>query len=54
MLKLIFKNQTVFDLNSGTNLLGRQRKNQRLSVLKDSFVASVCTSLPKMGILKED
>jgi trafficking kinesin-binding protein 2 len=53
-LKVVFKNQTLVYLNSGSNLLGRLRRNQRLSVLMGSFGAPVCTSSPKMGILKED
>jgi hypothetical protein len=44
----------VVYLNSGSNLLGRLRRNQRLSVLMGSFGAPLCTSSPKMGILKED
>jgi trafficking kinesin-binding protein 2 len=44
----------VVYLSSGSNLLGRLRRNQSLSVLKGSFGAPVCTSSPKMGILKED
>jgi hypothetical protein len=47
------KPDSVVYLNSGTNLLGRLGKNQSLSVLMDSFGAPVCTSSPKMGILKE-
>jgi trafficking kinesin-binding protein 2 len=44
----------VVYLNSGSNLLGRLRRNQSLSVLMGSFGAPVCTSSSKMGILKED
>jgi trafficking kinesin-binding protein 2 len=44
----------VVYLNSGSNLLGRLRRNQSLLVLMGSFGAVVCTSSPKMGILKED
>jgi trafficking kinesin-binding protein 2 len=48
------KPDSVVYLNSGSNLLGSQRRNQSLSVLMGSFGALVCTSSPKMGILKED
>jgi trafficking kinesin-binding protein 2 len=44
----------VVYLSLGSNLLDRLRRNQRLSVLMVSFSAPVCTSSPKMGILKED
>jgi trafficking kinesin-binding protein 2 len=44
----------VFYLSSGSNLLGRLRRNQSLSVLMGSFGAPVGTSSPKVGILKED
>jgi trafficking kinesin-binding protein 2 len=40
--------------SSDSNLLGRLRKRQNLSVLMGTFGAPVCTSSPKMGILKED
>jgi hypothetical protein len=40
--------------SSGCNLLGRLRRNQSLSVLMGSFGTPVCTSSPKMGIVKED
>jgi trafficking kinesin-binding protein 2 len=53
-LKLVFKNQTLAYLNSGSNLLGRLRRNRSLPVLMGSFVAPVHTSSPQMGILKED
>jgi trafficking kinesin-binding protein 2 len=53
-LKLVLKNQTLVYLSSGSNLLDRLRRNQSLSVLVGSFGAPVCTSSPKMGILKED
>jgi trafficking kinesin-binding protein 2 len=53
-LKLVFKNQTLVYLSTGSNLLGRLRRNQSLSVLMGSFGAPVCKSSPKMGILKED
>jgi trafficking kinesin-binding protein 2 len=53
-LKLVFKNQTLVYLSSDSNLLGRLRKNQGLPVLIGSFGVPVCTSSPKMGILKED
>jgi trafficking kinesin-binding protein 2 len=36
------------------NLLGRLRRSQSLSVLMGRFGVPVCTSSPKMGILKED
>jgi trafficking kinesin-binding protein 2 len=42
----------VVYLNSGSNLLGRLRRNQSLSVLMGSFGAPVCTSSPKMGRLR--
>jgi trafficking kinesin-binding protein 2 len=48
------KPDSVIYLNSGSNLLSRLRRNQSLSVLMGSFGAPVCTSSPKMGILKED
>jgi trafficking kinesin-binding protein 2 len=48
------KPDSVVYLNSGTNLLGRLRKNQNLSILMGSFGMPVCTSSPKMGILKKD
>jgi trafficking kinesin-binding protein 2 len=48
------KSDFVVYLNSGSNLLGRLRRNQSLSVVMGSFGAPVCTSSPKMGILKED
>ncbi|KAF5910573.1 hypothetical protein HPG69_004660 [Diceros bicornis minor] len=41
-------------LNSGSNLLSGLRRNQSLPVIMGSFGAPVCTSSPKMGILKED
>jgi trafficking kinesin-binding protein 2 len=41
-------------LNSGSNLLGGLRRNQSFPVLMGSFGAPVCSSSPKMGILKED
>jgi trafficking kinesin-binding protein 2 len=44
----------VVYLNSGSNLLGRLRRNQSLSILMGTFSAPVCTSSPKMGIVKED
>jgi trafficking kinesin-binding protein 2 len=48
------QNKTLVYLNSGSNLLGGLRRNQSLSVLMGSFGAPLYTSLPKMGILKED
>jgi trafficking kinesin-binding protein 2 len=48
------KADSVVYLNSGTNLLIGLRRDQCLSVLMGSFGAPVCTSSPKMGILKED
>jgi trafficking kinesin-binding protein 2 len=48
------KPDSVVYLSSGSNLLGRLRRNQSLSVLMGSFGAPLCTSSPKMGILKED
>lgn len=41
-------------LNSGSSLLGGLRRNQSLPVMLGSFGAPVCTSSPKMSILKED
>lgn len=41
-------------LNSGGSLLGGLRRNQSLPVMMGSFGAPVCTTSPKMGILKED
>ncbi|XP_058520821.1 trafficking kinesin-binding protein 2 isoform X2 [Ochotona princeps] len=40
--------------NSGSNLLGGLRRNQSLPVMVGGFGTPVCTSSPKMGILKED
>jgi trafficking kinesin-binding protein 2 len=47
------KPNAVVYLTSGNNLLGRLR-NQSLPVLMGSFGDPLCTSSPKMGILKED
>jgi hypothetical protein len=47
------KLHSVVYLNSGSNLLGKLRRNQSLSVLMGSFGAPVCTSSSKMDILKE-
>ncbi|XP_036109738.1 trafficking kinesin-binding protein 2 isoform X2 [Molossus molossus] len=44
---------TVY-LNSGSNLLSGLRRNQSLPIMMGSFGTSVCTSSPKMDILKED
>lgn len=44
---------TVY-LTSGSHLLGGLRRNQSLPVMLGSFGTPVCTSSPKMGILKED
>ncbi|XP_072473364.1 trafficking kinesin-binding protein 2 isoform X2 [Notamacropus eugenii] len=41
-------------LNASSNLLGGLRRNQSLPVMMGSFGAPVCTSSPKMAILKED
>uniref|UniRef100_A0A8C9A194 Trafficking kinesin protein 2 n=1 Tax=Prolemur simus TaxID=1328070 RepID=A0A8C9A194_PROSS len=41
-------------LNAHSNLLGGLRRNQSLPVMMGSFGAPVCTSSPKMGLLKED
>lgn len=41
-------------LNSGGSLLGGLRRNQSLPVMMGSFGAPVCTTSPKMVILKED
>ncbi|XP_075385958.1 trafficking kinesin-binding protein 2 isoform X2 [Tenrec ecaudatus] len=40
-------------LNSGSNLLGL-RRNQSLPVMIGRFGTPVCTSSPKMGVVKED
>jgi trafficking kinesin-binding protein 2 len=48
------KQDSVVYLNSGTNLLGKLRRNQSFPVLMGSFGALVCTSSLKMSILKED
>lgn len=40
--------------NSGSNLLGGLRRNQSLPVMMGSFGTPVCTSSPKMGVLKEN
>jgi hypothetical protein len=48
------KPDSVVYLNLGSNLLGRLGRNQSLPVLMGSFGSPVCTSLPKMGILKAD
>jgi hypothetical protein len=53
-LKLVFKKQSFGYLNSGSYLLGGLRRNQSLSISMDSFGVPVCTSSPKMSILKED
>ncbi|XP_078003686.1 trafficking kinesin-binding protein 2 isoform X2 [Phascolarctos cinereus] len=41
-------------LNASSNLLGGLRRNQSLPVMLGGFGAPVCTSSPKMAILKED
>ncbi|KAK2502375.1 hypothetical protein MC885_001726, partial [Smutsia gigantea] len=41
-------------LNSGSNLLSGLRRNQSLPIMMGSFSTPVCTSSPKMDILKED
>uniref|UniRef100_A0A8C8XKF7 Trafficking kinesin protein 2 n=1 Tax=Panthera leo TaxID=9689 RepID=A0A8C8XKF7_PANLE len=41
-------------LNSGSNLLSGLRRNQSLPVMMGSFGTPVCTSSPKMDVLKED
>ncbi|KAJ1064796.1 hypothetical protein K5549_005605 [Capra hircus] len=46
-------NSAVY-LNSGSNLLSGLRRNQSLPVMLGSFSTPVCTSSPKMDILKED
>jgi trafficking kinesin-binding protein 2 len=48
------KSDFVVYLNSGSNLLGRMRRNQSLSILMGTFGAPVSTSSSKMGNLKED
>nr|CAI9702559.1 unnamed protein product [Rangifer tarandus platyrhynchus] len=45
-------NSAVY-LNSGSNLLSGLRRNQSLPVMMGSFSTPVCTSSPKMDILKE-
>ncbi|XP_066882680.1 trafficking kinesin-binding protein 2 isoform X2 [Kogia breviceps] len=46
-------NSAVY-LKSGSNLLSGLRRNQSLPVMMGSFGTPVCTSSPKMDILKED
>lgn len=41
-------------LNSGSNLLSGLRRNQSLPVMMGSLGTPVCTTSPKMDILKED
>ncbi|KAM6178371.1 trafficking kinesin-binding protein 2 [Rhynchocyon petersi] len=41
-------------LNSGSSLLGGLRRNQSLPVMIGNFGTPICTSSPKMGVLKED
>ncbi|XP_074047750.1 trafficking kinesin-binding protein 2 [Macrotis lagotis] len=41
-------------LNASSNLLGGLRRNQSLPVMMGGFGAPVCTSSPKMAVLKED
>ncbi|XP_045150547.1 trafficking kinesin-binding protein 2 isoform X2 [Echinops telfairi] len=41
-------------LNSGSNLLGGLRRNQSLPVMMGRYGTPVCTSSPKMGVVKED
>lgn len=41
-------------LNSGSNLLSGLRRNQSLPIMMGNFSTPVCTSSPKMDILKED
>ncbi|XP_077741548.1 trafficking kinesin-binding protein 2 [Canis aureus] len=41
-------------LNSGSNLLSGLRRNQSLPVMMGSFGTPVCTTSPKMDILKEN
>uniref|UniRef100_A0A8C5YAU8 Uncharacterized protein n=1 Tax=Microcebus murinus TaxID=30608 RepID=A0A8C5YAU8_MICMU len=41
-------------LNAPSNLLGGLRRTQSLPVMMGSFGAPVCTSSPKMDLLKED
>uniref|UniRef100_A0A2K6G7Y9 Trafficking kinesin protein 2 n=1 Tax=Propithecus coquereli TaxID=379532 RepID=A0A2K6G7Y9_PROCO len=41
-------------LNAHSNLLSGLRRNQSLPVMMGSFGTPVCTSSPKMGLLKED
>ncbi|KAM8901032.1 trafficking kinesin-binding protein 2 [Lycaon pictus] len=41
-------------LNSGSNLLSGLRRNQSLPVMMSSFGTPVCTTSPKMDILKEN
>lgn len=46
--------ESALYLNSGSNLLSGLRRNQSLPIMMGSFGTSVCTSSPKMGVLKED
>uniref|UniRef100_A0A8D2ATB4 Trafficking kinesin-binding protein 2 n=1 Tax=Sciurus vulgaris TaxID=55149 RepID=A0A8D2ATB4_SCIVU len=48
------KTDSAVYLNSGSSLLSGLRRNQSLPVMMGSFGAPVCTSSPKMSILKED
>lgn len=48
------KPESAVYLNSSGSLLGGLRRNQSLPVIMGGFGAPVCTTAPKMGILKED
>lgn len=48
------KPESAVYLNSSGSLLGGLRRNQSLPVMMGGFGAPVCTTSPKMGILKED
>lgn len=48
------KPESAVYLNSSGSLLSGLRRNQSLPVMMGSFGAPVCTTSPKMGVLKED
>lgn len=48
------KPESAVYLPSSGSLLGGLRRNQSLPVMMGSFGTSVCTTSPKMGVLKED
>ncbi|XP_013367167.1 PREDICTED: trafficking kinesin-binding protein 2 isoform X2 [Chinchilla lanigera] len=48
------KGDSAVYLNSGSSLLGGLRRNRSLPVMMGSFGVLVCTSSPRMGVLKKD